>query len=78
MRSYIVLLLLHMAIFFTLFNPSLGDPKLCLRSFEDYGSCYKVDCQNLALHKWPRSLMPHNCDCDEEIDHFVCTCHIVC
>ncbi|OIT31891.1 hypothetical protein A4A49_51996 [Nicotiana attenuata] len=79
MRSYIVLSLISMAVFFALFNPSLGELKFCPASFTTNGTCDKVDCGDLALFKWAACQIPHSCACSASgSNQSLCTCQIVC
>ncbi|KAK4367234.1 hypothetical protein RND71_015114 [Anisodus tanguticus] len=81
MKSNIMLFLFSMAIFFTLFGPSLvsGDLKFCPGTFTANDTCANISCGNLALFHWPASMMPHSCICAASgSNQSLCTCQIVC
>ncbi|CAN4102445.1 unnamed protein product [Withania somnifera] len=79
MKRFIMLFVLSMAIFFTLFDHSLGDLKFCPGSFKANDTCAKISCGDLALFQWPASSMPHDCTCaDAGSNQSLCTCQIRC
>nr|GMD01711.1 putative defensin-like protein 234 [Ipomoea batatas]GMD41266.1 putative defensin-like protein 234 [Ipomoea batatas] len=71
--------ILSLAIFLTLLNPSLGELKFCPGTFTASGVCGSISCGNLALFHWPASEMPHSCRCaGAGAGQSLCTCQIVC
>uniref|UniRef100_A0A3Q7IXJ8 Uncharacterized protein n=1 Tax=Solanum lycopersicum TaxID=4081 RepID=A0A3Q7IXJ8_SOLLC len=80
MKSFIMLFLFAVTIFFTLFDHSLGDdPKFCPGTFTVNDVCANISCGYQAVFHWPASKMPHSCVCTASgSNQSLCTCQIVC
>ncbi|KAG5598697.1 hypothetical protein H5410_030067 [Solanum commersonii] len=87
MKSFTMLFIFSMTIFFTLFDHSLGmiflsdayEIILSIRTFTTNDVCANISCANLALFHWPASSMPRDCVCTAAgSNQSLCTCQIRC